>query len=594
MSFQPRFDTLQDIFDHATTAFASRPLFGTKVDGAWTWITYADFARDVAAVRAGLAERGVGRGDRVAIIADNRVEWAVAAYATAGLGAQFVPMYESQLAKDWAYILADCGARVLFVADGEIAAGIESVRSDLPALEHVVVLDAASGTSGWDELLSVGAEASVPAVDVGPDDVAGFIYTSGTTGDPKGVMLTHGNFARNVSAALEIFPIRDDDRSLSFLPWAHSFGQTAELHTLFGAGASMGLAEAVPKIVDNLAEVKPTILISVPRIFNRIHDGLHRRMAEAGGLQQWMFDTALANARRRRELAACGRQDWKVELLFTLFDRLVFSKVRARFGGRLEYAISGGAALSPKVAAFIDDIGIVVYEGYGLTETSPVVAANGPDHSRIGTVGKPLPGVRVVLDHDVTGDPENGEIVVYGHCVMKGYHGLDAENAKVLTPDGGLRTGDMGRFDDDGFLVITGRIKEQYKLENGKYVVPTPLEEQLKIAPLVANALIYGHNEPFNVALVVPDWEAVGLWAKREGLDVDDPTSLVDDPRLAAAVEAQVAAQAVDFKHYEQPKALALIADDFTTENGMLTPSMKVKRRVVIAKYGDRIRALYA
>jgi len=594
MTFRARFSTLQAIFDHATTNYAKRPLFGTKCDGQWVWTTYEAFGEQVATLRSALDGLRVGKGDRVAFIADNRVEWAVANYATTSLGGQFVPMYEAQLAKDWAYILRDCGAKVLFVANDDIAKRIEAHRADLPDLAHLVVLDTTQTSPSWAELMAQGAARVVPPSPVEPEDVAGFIYTSGTTGDPKGVLLTHGNLARNVSAAKEVFPIEPEDRSLSFLPWAHSFGQTAELHTLFASGASMGLAEAVPKIVDNLSEVRPTILISVPRIFNRIHDSLHQRMNEAGGVRRWLFDTALANARRRRELAARGQQDWKVEFLFALFDRVVFSQVRDRFGGRLEYAISGGAALSPKVAEFIDDIGIVVFEGYGLTETSPVVAANAPDAIRIGTVGKPFPGVRIELDHEVTGDPVDGEIIVYGHCVMKGYHGLPEQNAQVFTADGGFRTGDMGRFDEDGFLSITGRIKEQYKLENGKYVVPTPLEEQLKLAPLVANALVFGHNKPHNIALIVPDWDAVALWARKQGVEHADARELLDHPALREAIQAQLATQTEEFKHYERPKDFAIIPEDFTTENGMLTPSMKVKRRVVITRHHDTIQALYA
>lgn len=589
--FEPRFKTLQDVYHHAVTTHARRPLFGVKQGGSWSWVTYAEFASRVDALRAALSARGIGKGDRVAVIADNRVEWAVACYASMGLGAWFVPMYEAQLTKDQAYILKDSGTKALFVSTSELATKIEAERGDLPDLEHVFVLDGAD--NDWDTLLAEGEGKDVPSIPVTSEDVAGFIYTSGTTGDPKGVLLTHGNFAANVSAAIEVLPLTAQDRSLSFLPWAHSFGQTAELHVFFASGASMGLAEAVPKIIDNLAEVRPTVLVSVPRIFNRIHDGLHKRMAEAGGLQQWMFEQAIANARDRRQLAEQGRQSGWVELKFALFDRLVFSKVRARFGGRLRYAISGGAALSPRIAEFIDDMGIVVYEGYGLTETSPVVAVNAPSAHRIGTVGRPLPGVRVTLDHDITGHPLDGEIIVHGHCVMKGYHGRPEETARVFTPDGGFRTGDMGRIDEDGFLSITGRIKEQYKLENGKYVVPSPLEEQLKLAPLVSSVLLYGHNKPYNVALVVPDWEVVEAWAAAEGVK-GTPEALVQNEKLRAAIGEQLEQRGADFKGYERPRRFALLVEDFTTENGMLTPSLKVKRRVVLAHYVDTIESLYA
>ena len=592
MTFQPRFQTLQELYRKTLSAHADRPLFGVKADGGWRWHTYADFARDVDAMRAALTELGVVKGDRVAIIADNGLPWAVSAYATYGLGAQFVPMYEAQRPKDWAFILRDSGTKVLVVASQEIADKVESLRGELPDLETVVVVGG-TGPHAYEALLLLGAGKYAPMTPVTPDDIAGFIYTSGTTGDPKGVLLSHGNLAGNASAALEIFPIRTHDRSLSFLPWAHSFGQTAELHTLFAAGAAMALVESIPKIVENLAEVQPTILISVPRIFNRIYDGLHTRMAETGGVQAWLFHKAVDVARQRRHLARDGRSSLPLDLAFQVLDRVVLSKVRARFGGRLEYAISGGAALSPEIAEFMGDLGIVVFEGYGLTETSPVVAANHPEAHRIGTVGKPLPGVRIALDHEITGDAVDGELIVYGHCVMQGYHGLPDENAKVFTEDGGLRTGDMARLSDDGFLSITGRIKEQYKLENGKYVVPTPLEEQLKLAPLVASALIHGSNKPYNVALIVPDWEVAARWARDHGVP-ETPATLLQDRSFVAAVKAQVAHRAEAFKGYERPKEIALLEDDFTTDNGMLTPSLKVKRRVVLAAYGDLVESLYS
>jgi long-chain acyl-CoA synthetase len=593
--FTPKYNTLVEIYEQSVGRFADQPLFGTKRGGTWEWMTYGEFGQKVDAARGGLAALGVQKGDLVSIIANNRFEWAVMAYATYGLGAAFVPMYESQLDKDWKYILDDCGAKALVVANATIRDRVAKFRSELPKLEHVIVLEggAGEGSITFDDLLEKGRSNPSDTTNPDPDDVAGFIYTSGTTGNPKGVVLTHRNLANNVSAMEEVFPMTTEDRSLSFLPWAHSFGQTVELHGLFLMGASMAIAEAVDKIVDNLAEVKPTLLFSVPRIFNRIYDGLQKRMAEEGGVKKKLFDAAMANEQRRKQLAEQGKSSGIADFKHNLFDKLVFSKVRERFGGRLKYAFSGGAAISREVAEFIDNLGIMVYEGYGLTETSPIATANWPGSRKIGSVGRPIPGVTVKIDTEATGDPVNGEIVVYGHNIMKGYHGLPEENEKVFTGDGGFRTGDMGRMDADGFVYITGRVKEQYKLENGKYVVPTPLEELLKLSPFIANVMVYGDNKPHNVALVVPDMDSLRKWAQENGLDTSDEAKLIEDSKVRALMRDELEKHSAEFKQYEKVKDFTLTLEDFTTDNGMLTPTLKLKRRVVIEQFGDRIQNLY-
>jgi long-chain acyl-CoA synthetase len=597
MSSDPKFANMVQLYTHAVKKFGPRPLFGTKQRGEWKWMTYAEFGQQVDALRAAFAELGVGKGDRVAVIANNRPEWAIGAYATYGLRASYVPMYEAQLPKEWKYILNDCGAKLLLVANEKILGQIRELRADLPELKHVVVIDGAASGDGehtWGSLVKRGTGKNVPAVE--PEDakeIAGFIYTSGTTGNPKGVLLSHGNLANNVSAIHAVFPMGEEDRSLSFLPWAHSFGQVVELHGLLSMGASMGIAESVEKIVDNLGEVQPTLLFSVPRIFNKIYDGLHKKMSEEGGLKKSLFYAAIANEDRRKALAAQGKSSGFADLKHKIFDKLVFQKVRARFGGRLKYAFSGGAALSKEVAEFIDNLGILVYEGYGLTETSPIATANWPGARKIGSVGKAIPGVRIEIDKSVTGDEVNGEIIVYGHNVMQGYYNLPEENAKVFTPDGGFRTGDMGHLDADGFLYITGRIKEQYKLENGKYVSPAPLEEHLKLSPFIANVMIYGDNKPYNVALVVADMPTLEKWAEENGIGARGE-ALFDEERVRKLFEEEIEKYSAEFKQFEKIRKFLLIAEDFTTANDMLTPSLKVKRRFVMKKYGERLDALFS
>jgi long-chain acyl-CoA synthetase len=585
--FTPKYETLVDIYRASVQTYADRPLFGTKGPDGWTWMTYREFGTATDEIRAGLAALGVEEGDRVGVIANNRAEWAIAAYGTYGLGATYVPMYESQLAKDWAYILADCGAKVLFCADAEIAAGIEEERAGLPALEHVVVFG-----EGFEALREKGRAAPKALAELTGDHVAGFIYTSGTTGLPKGVKLSHRNLASNVSAMHQVFPMEPDDRSLSFLPWAHSFGQSVELHGLFSMGASMGIAESVPKIVENLAEVKPTLLFSVPRIFNRIHDGVLKQVEEAGGLRQRLFEMALSSSTERRELAERKRRSGWVDFKHRLLDRVVFQRIRDRFGGRLKYAFSGGAAISKEVAEFIDGLGITVYEGYGLTETSPIATANWPGARKIGSVGQAIPGVRIEIDRTVTEDPKHGEVIVFGHNVMLGYHNLEAENAKVFTEGGGFRTGDMGYLDEDNFLYITGRIKEQYKLENGKYVVPGPLEESLQLSPMITTAFVNGQNRPHNVALIVPDRDALRSFAEARGIEATGE-ALLEHPEVLERYREEVEKYSGSFKGYERVKSLCLLAEDFSVENGLLTPKLSVKRRKVMERWGERYEALY-
>ena len=582
------FKNLVDLYEQSCRDFASREVFGTKRDGSWQWLTYADFGRQVDEFRAGLASLGVGAGDRVAIVSNNRVEWAVAAYASFGRRAAFVPMYESQLPDEWVFILRDCGAKMVLAATPTIFETLSKRRVEMPALEHLVCLDLpASDARSFGALQARGKGQSVTAEQPAPNEVAAFIYTAGTTGEPKGVVLTHKNFVANLNAVNELFSMSPGDRSLAFLPWAHAFGQTAELHSLLSQGVSIAINDEIPNLVGNLSEVRPTLLIAVPRIFNRIYDGINKQMAEKPAFIRSLFRAGIAAATKRSRgesigpLAATAR---------SLADTLIFRKVRAKMGGELRIVICGSAALSKEVAEFVDALGIDVYEGYGLTEAAPVVSVNYPGHRKIGSIGKPLPRVRVVIDTEVTGDPVNGEIVVYGDNVMQGYHNRPSENAAAFTADGGLRTGDMGRIDEDGFVYITGRIKEQYKLETGRYVVPSPLEEELRLSPYIANVMLYGDNKPHNVALVVPDREALTRWAKQQGKTLGDPTN---DPAVRELIKGELASHAQGFKSYERPKDFVIVNEDFTVESGLLTPKLSVKRKNVLARYGGALEALY-
>jgi long-chain acyl-CoA synthetase len=587
----PKFENLVELFERSTKLYGERDLFGTKKGEQWTWTSYADVLKQVDDFRGGLASKGVKRGDNVCIISNNRVEWAVAAYACYGLGAALVPMYEAQLPKEWAFIANDCSAVMVICATKEIFDKCQELPQKAPSIKHIVCMGLPKDDpSSFQAMLDAGAENPTPSISPKPEDTACLIYTSGTTGNPKGVILSHGNIASNISAVHSMLPLGGDDRSLSFLPWAHSFGHTCELHAMLSMGASMALNDDVTKLVDQLSEVKPTLLFSVPRIFNRIYDGVNKQMTGKPKIIQSLFRNGLRAAAKKKKGESLGL--WE-GLTLSLADKLVFSKIRAKFGGRMKYAFSGGAALSKDVAEFIDGLGIRVYEGYGLTETSPIATANRPDAVRIGSVGKPIPGVKVIIDKSAVGDAKQGEIVIHGPNIMQGYHNRDDENRAVFTDDRGFRTGDLGYLDDDGFLFITGRIKEQYKLENGKYVSPAPLEEQLKLSPYILNAMVYGDNRLYNTALVVADVEAVKKWAAEQGIE-GDGEKLLENAQVKDFLLKQVEQYSSEFKGFEKIKKITVIGDDFSTQNDMLTPSLKVKRRVVWQKYGPKLEALYS
>ena len=575
---------LVELYRWSCEQHAERDILGTRKAGAWQWLTYRQFRNLIDEVRGGLANLGVAAGDRVAFIGDNSVEWAVAAYASYGLGAAFVPMYQAQRPSEWQFILADCGARVVFCTNEATYDVLDGMRAQLPELRHVIGVARPDGAPGsWSDLRAVGAARPVDALSPDPDQIAGFIYTSGTTGKPKGALLSHRKIMSNIQAVHEITELSPEDRYLSFLPWAHSYGQTVELHMLLSWGASLAINDELPRLVENLSEVKPTVLVAVPRIFNRIYDAMTRELAKRPGLLERIAQSLRSGiARAAGEMVALDAD-----------DRGLVQAIRDRFfGGRLRYAFTGSAAISKDVIEFIDALGIEVYEGYGLTETSPIVTTNWPGARKFGSVGKVLPGVRVVIDHSVTDDPRHGEIVVYGPNIMHGYHNRPAENATALRPDGGLRTGDLGYFDDDGYLYISGRIKEQYKLENGKYVMPSPLEETLKLSPFIANVMIYGDGKPFNVAVVVPNAQALQLWAQKSNIALAaDPSQ---DDRVRALVTAEVDRLSESFKEFEKPRAIALIGEDFTIANGLLTPTLKLKRGETVARYRNLIDQLYA
>lgn len=590
-------DNLVELFETAVELFPHNRLFGNKsADGkSLQWMTYKEIGERVDNLRAGLASLGVGKDDAVGIIANNRPEWAIAAFAVYGRQARFIPMYEAELVKIWHYIVSDSDVKVLLVSKPEIYEKVKDFPGKIKSLEKIILIDG-QGPDTMAALELTGKNNPVPSIQPGPHDTAVLIYTSGTTGDPKGVLLSHGNLTHCARSGYHLYPELDENaRSLSILPWAHSYGQTAELYNWLQFGGSIGFMEKVDTLGADLALVKPSFLIAVPRVFHKIYDGIRAKMNEEGGLKLKLFLLAEETVRKKRRFAEQGRSDLITNLKFSILDKIVFEKIRQRFGGRLQGALTASATMNPEIAQFFFDIGIPVYDCYGLTETSPAVTMNCSAAYRLGSVGQPVERVHVVIDNNVVEEgASDGEIIVYGPNVMQGYHNKPEETKSVMTEDGGFRTGDRGRFDKDGFLYITGRIKEQFKLENGKYVFPASIEEDIRLIPYVASAMIFGEGKPYTICLVYPDIDVITKYASDNNLS-NGPEKLVNSKEIRDLISNEIVKHLKPkYGGYEIPRKFIFLDEDFSLENNMLTQTMKLRRTVIVEQFKNEIEALYA
>ena len=589
-------DNLVDWWAESVTRFADRKLFGNKnKNGVYEWVTYKEIGKRIDNLRSGLVQLGIGKEDVVGIIANNRMEWPVAAFATWGCLARFVPMYEAELVQVWKYIIADSGIKVLFVSQPEIYEKVKDFPKEIPTLKHIFVIESDAENS-MAVLEKKGSAKPVAPKSPQAEDVAELIYTSGTTGNPKGVLLMHMNFTSNAHAGLKLYPelLENEVVTLTILPWAHTFGQSAELFAIIRLGGAMGLIESTKTIVDDIVKVRPTFLVAVPTVFNRIYDGLRNKMDRTGGLAKALFVMGVEAAKKKRELAEKGQSDFINDLKFKFADKIVFKKIKERMGGRLIGAMTGSAAMNIEISKFFFDIGIPIYDCYGLTETSPGATMNGSLAYRLGSVGRAIDKVKIVIDNSVVEKGANdGEIIIYGPNVMKGYHNRPEDTKAAITPDGGFRTGDRGRLDEDGYLYITGRIKEQYKLENGKFCFPVSLEENICLASFVQQALVYGAGRPYNICIIVPDFDVLLHYAKEKGLPTDVKT-LVERQDIMDMIGGAVTNQLKGkFGGYEIPKKFIILPEPFSLDNGTLTQTMKLKRKVVLERLNDKIEALY-
>ena len=580
---------------HKPKAVACKP-----AGGAWRSLSHQELAQRVQ--RAGLALKrlGVRRGDRVAILSENRPGWLVADLACLAVGASDVPLYPTLPARQLDYILKDSGAVAIFVSTAPQLAKIAELRGELPALKHVITMDPDArgpGVIGLAELYAMGAEAEAAgeganfkaeALSAKPDDAATIIYTSGTTGDPKGVVLSHDNIFSNVMAVLEVFRIGPTDSTLSFLPLSHIFERMAGHYTMFYAGATIHYAESVDTVPANLMEVSPTIVTSVPRLYEKMYARVLENALAGGPVKKRIFFWAKDVGERWADHTLAGeRPPTLLGWQYALAHRLVFSKLKTRTGGQLRFFVSGGAPLPADIAKFFYSAGLPILEGYGLTETSPVICANLLDHVRIGTVGPPIPGVEVKIAPD-------GEILTRGRHVMKGYFNQPEATHEALDADGWFHTGDIGELDAEGCLKITDRKKDLIVTAGGKNVAPQPIEQMVKHNKYIANAVMLGDRRKFCIMLVVPNFEQLERWAAYKRLAFVTHRGLLKLPEVHAKMEREVGKMLTELAKYETPKKILLLEHDFSIENGDLTPTLKVRRRIVEKKYQRQIDALYA
>jgi long-chain acyl-CoA synthetase len=594
---RPAPGTLNQLFFEAVSKYNRPDALQVKRGGAYQPISHTEVAERVRRAARGLSSLGVRRGDRVAILSENRPEWAIADFACLTTGLTDVPIYPTLPADQIAYMLKDSGAVAVFVSNKLQAEKIREIRAQLPALKTVIGFDDIPGLTNMSiaDLEKRGTQGEnkesiatyrEDALTVKPDDLATIIYTSGTTGEPKGVMLTHDNIYGNVAASRTAIPFEGRDIALSFLPLSHIFERMGGHYLMFATGTSIAYAESIDTVPVNLQEVRPTLVLSVPRLYEKMFARVLETALTGGFLKKNIFFWARGVADRWANEKLAGREPGGLlASQYAIAQKLVFSKLKARTGGRLRYFVSGGAPLSPDINKFFFAAGLTILEGYGLTETSPVITVNTPANFRIGTVGKVVDGVEVKIADD-------GEILTRGPYVMKGYFNKPDATREAIDPEGWFHTGDIGEL-TDGFLAITDRKKDLIVTAGGKKVAPQPLENKVKTNKYVTQAVMIGDKRKFPSMLIVPNFDQLERWAAKRNIAWTDRAQLLRMPSIQAKMEKEVNEELAGAAHFELPKKIGLVEHDFSIERGELTPTQKVKRKVIDKNYKALIDSLY-
>ncbi len=624
MPAQVEFDTVTQLIRRLWKRYRGRErtVLRHKPDDEWIDISWEELEARVQSLAGALHEQGVRPGDRVALLSENRPEWAITDLATQLLGGVNVSVYTSLPPAKVGYILRDSGAEVCVVSVPVQRKKIEAILDECPALETVIVMDEMpddppAALMRWDDVLERGAaywsqhedDLNALAADVEPEDPSALIYTSGTTGEPKGVILTHRNFCSNVKAALQRVPFGENDHHLSFLPLSHAFERTAGHTAILAAGATISYAESVEAVSQNLQEVQPTVMISVPRMFEKVYTRVTKQAEEGGALKQKVFEWAVRAGEKHAAAEQAGGAGPWLKAQKALAHRLVFSTLHEKLGGNLKFAVSGGAALPKDIGTFFQAAGVTIIEGYGLTETAPVMTVNPMDAPRYGTVGHVLPGVSVAIqsledesilgtvsgnDYPTSTTTAEGEILVKGPNVMKGYWQRPEETRAAFDPKGWYHTGDVGQF-TDGYLQITDRIKHMIVSRGGKNIYPGPLEEAFKTKGWIDQIVVLGEDRPFLTALVVPDFESLRMWARDR--DVDEgrysDAELIEHEEVQGLFDRAFTEFNREAAAHEKVRNFRLLAEPFTVEDGTLTPTLKLRRSVIAERYADRIDGMY-
>jgi len=595
-----RGDTLAAPFFESATLFTGAAACRRGSDGQWEEFSRDTLVDRIRAISAGLRDVGCEPGDRVAILSHTRLEWGLADWASL-LGRQIVVTVYPVLPSDQVlHILRDSGARLVFAADEDQLAKITEIQSQLENLETAVVFDpGVAGPMSEDRdglaVLSLGQlearGAGAPAYarfegeahKIQPSDLATLIYTSGTTGTPKGVMLTHENLTANVRQCASVLPISETDICLSWLPLSHGFERTVGHLLMWSMGAKIAYAESTDTVARDMMEVSPTLIIAVPRLYEKFYEAVEEAVARGGAVKRVVFRFARFIGGRYSDRAARGRPVGPLTRIgHAIADRMMFSKLRVRTGGRVRFFISGAAPLSAEINRFFFASGMTILEGYGLTETSPVTNVNLPTDIRFGSVGPPVPGTELAIADD-------GEILFRGPQIMEGYYNAPEATSEALQPDGWLLTGDIGQIDADGYLTITDRKKNIIVTAAGKNIVPGALEERMARSPLVENVVLVGDRRKFTIALVVPNLAALQAAFPDRGPTLQDRETLISEPDLKEVLEADIFPRVESFARYERPKLVVPLPESFSIDNGLLTPTLKVKRRAVAERYRELI-----
>lgn len=589
-------DTIGGMLRPRVEKYGDRVMMKRKVGDAWVDISWNEFYDKARKLGLAMISSGINPGDRVAIFAPNSPEWQMVDIGTVSIGAADVPLYATITAKQAEYIISNSGSKIVFVGTEGHMKKILEVRDNLPELKKIVTMD--NTTSGhpdvitFDDMLKLGEKNANPEEfferleKVDTEDLATIIYTSGTTGDPKGVMLLHRNLMTNVATASSLVEVKDTDICLSFLPLSHSLERMSGYYTTLYNGATIAHARGIDQLVEDIGDIKPEFMVSVPRLYEKIHAGVLANIEAEPAIKQKIFHWAVGVGRQVSMLKVNHKPvgGW-LNFKYNIANHLVFSKIYEKMGGRLRFFFSGGAPLAREIAEFFHAMGILILEGYGLTETSPVLTFNRPEAMRFGSVGQPIPGVEIKIAPD-------GEILAKGPNVMKGYWSRPEETAEALE-GGWFHTGDIGHLDEDNYLFITDRKKDLIVTAGGKNIAPQNIENTLKLDKYIEQVAVIGDNRKFVSALIVPTFTELEAWACEQGIDTSDRVRLVADDRVNKFMKERVDAALDDFDRHERVTRFVLLPEEMTEDSGLLTPTLKVKRKEVNKQFGQQIDSMY-